>query len=160
MKKLILAIVLVALLAAAVFGGQALASSKSADVIVSEQPSEEILSWWGSSYRGYPVHMKTLSGSVMASGSETLVEETYSGVRHVSLTIAVGPIDDPDDEVYISTDTPGWTYIPLGGEKGNTGVFTYEFDVDNWRLEAWNTPTTIELEVHYWATITYPSNQW
>jgi hypothetical protein len=147
---------MVALIAAAVFGGQAIASNKPADVTV----SEETASILGSSYWGYPLRVKTLSGSVMVSGFETLVEETYSGVRHVSLMIIIGTIDDPDDEVYISTDVPGWPYVPLGGEKGNTGVYTYEFDVDNWRLEAWNTPTTIELEVHYRATITYPSNQW
>jgi hypothetical protein len=159
MKKLILSVVLVALLAAATFGGQAIASSKPADVSVSEEASREILFDWGSSYRGYPVRMKTLSGSVMASGSETLVEETYSGVRHVSLTIIVGTLDDPSDKVHISTDVPGWPYAPLA-LMNQHGVYTYEFDVDNWRLEALNIPTTIEIDVYWWATITYPSNQW
>ena len=94
----------------------------------------------------------------MAAFSETLVEETYSGVRHVSLTIAIGVIDDPSDEVLISTDTPTWNYIPLASIY-QTGVHTYEFDVDNWRLDARNFGS-IELEVYWWATITYPSNQW
>ena len=62
MKKLVLTVALVVLLAAAVFAGQALASSKPADVTVSEEASE-ILFDWGSSYRGYPVRMKTLSGT-------------------------------------------------------------------------------------------------
>ena len=154
MKKLVLTVALVALLVAAVIGGQALASSKPADVTVSEETSAIL----GSSYWGYPVRMKTLSGIVEASGIETLLEETYPGIRHVSLTIAWGVKDDPSDRVLIYTDAHDWTYIPLELIQ-QPGVYTYEFDVDNWELYAENFGSET-IEIYYWATITYPSNQW
>ena len=170
MKKLVLTVALVALLVAAVFGGQALASSKPTDVTVSEPASEEILFDWGSSYRGYPLRMKTLSGNAVIDGEAgvTILDETYSGVRHVSLTVFIWGLDSGSPD-------PDWvkptTYIPSVGydliiesRQTVTEIQTlynniYEFDTDNWKLQA-SDYSGLPLEVYYQATITYPSNQW
>jgi hypothetical protein len=159
MKKLAFAIVLVALLAAAVVGGQALASSKPADVTVSEEMSEEILFDWGSSYRGYPLRMKTLSDNITLLGDAVRIEENYSGVRHVSLTLYVEGVDGGEDwgglQVYFADD-----YAPnLDSFKGKVGLFTYEFDAKRWSIDAGDTANE-PIKIKYYATITYPSNQW
>ena len=156
MKKLVLTVTLVALLAAAVFGGQAIASNKPADVTVSEETS----AIWGSSYWGYPVRMKTLSGSAEIDKSvETVVAETYPGVRHVSLTIfAKGQTNN--DEIFLYINLPsGETYIMEAMRVVDYGFETYEFNTDYWNLEAWDSNED-PIEISYWATITYPSNQW
>ena len=159
MKKLVLSIALVALLVAAVFGGQAIASSKSNDVSVSEEMSEEILFDWGSSYRGYPLRMKTLSGSdlIYQELFEIILDESYSGVRHVSLTLSVNGLLDSKDNVTIDLETGnGPDNI---GHIADDGLYTYEFDTDNWKLEA-SAYGVSPIDVRYWATMTYPSNQW
>jgi hypothetical protein len=166
MKKLVLAVTLVALLAAAVLGGQAIASNKPADVTVSEETS----AIWGSSYWGSPLRMKTLSGNAVIDGEAgvTILDETYSGVRHVSLTVFIWGLDSGSPD-------PDWvkptTYIPSVGydliiesRQTVTEIQTlynniYEFDTDNWKLQA-SDYSGLPLEVYYQATITYPSNQW
>jgi hypothetical protein len=166
MKRLVLTVALVALLVAAVFGGQALASSKSNDISISEETSS-ILS---SSYWGYPLRMKTLSGTAVIDGEAgvTILDETYSGVRHVSLTVFIWGLNS-------GSPAPDWvkptTYIPSVGydliiesRQTVTEIQTlynniYEFDTDNWKLQA-SDYSGLPLEVYYQATITYPSNQW
>jgi hypothetical protein len=159
MKKLAFAIVLVALLAAAVVGGQALASSKPADVTVSEEMSEEILFDWGSSYRGYPLRMKTLSDNITLSFDGVTIEENYSGVRHVSLTLYVEGVDGSEDwgglQVYFADD-----FAPnLDTFGGQAVIRTYEFDAKRWKIDA-NDTGNEPIKIKYHATITYPSNQW
>lgn len=84
MKKLVLAVTLVVLLAAAVVGGQALASNKPADVTISEETSSIL----GSAYWGYPLRIKSLSGTAeISADDQILLDETYPGTRHVSLTV-------------------------------------------------------------------------
>ena len=158
MKKLVLAVTMVVLLAAAVFGGQAIASSKPADISISEQTSEEILFDWGSSYRGYPLRMNTLSGTEVLSNLPftVILDESYSGVRHVSLTIAASGFES-NDFVRIDLETGSGPVII--GRIDDTGLYTYEFDTDNWKLGA-DDEGGFPLYVRYWATITYPSNQW
>jgi hypothetical protein len=161
MKKVILTVALVALLVAAVFGGQAIASSKANDVSISEETSSIL----GSSYWGYPLRMKTLSGTAVLDGElgVTILDETYSGVRHVSLSVfsrgsdtGIPPLVDG---VVVTT------YIPiLPGDYAleptqTNGYKTYEFDADNWKLQA-SDHGGATFYVYYWATITYPSNQW
>jgi hypothetical protein len=159
MKKLVLVFTMVVLLAAAVFGGQAIASNKPADVTVSEEASQEILFDWGSSYRGYPVRMKTVSGNltikVLASGS---IEENYPGVRHVSLTVLALGLDHFEDRVYLQvafTDN----FAPNLDIFSQNGFRTYEFDTDRWEISATNWGGA-DMDIWYNATITYPSNQW
>jgi len=158
MKKLVLTVTLVVLLAAAVFGGQAIASSKSNGVTVSEEVSE-ILFDWGSSYRGYPLRMKTLSGTDEISGQSSvrILDESYSGVRHVSLTLSAQGLSS-NDKILISIEIDLVGPVLIGHITAN-GLYTYEFDTDNWWLEAGDYDE-LPLSVHYWATITYPSNQW
>ena len=165
MKKLILAVTFVALIAAAVFGGQAIASNKPAEVTVSEETSEALFDW-GGSYWGSPLRIKTLSGTAEIDGESNVVllDETYSGVRHVSLTVFNWGSDNGTppffiDGVKISTN------IPITGgsavmESHQTDFYkTFEFNADNWKLIADDYGGT-PLYVYYWATVTYPSNQW
>jgi hypothetical protein len=154
MKKLVLTIALVALLVAAVFGGQALASSKSNDISISEETSSIL----GSSYWGYPVRMKTLSGDVTISSGTGGIEENYPGVRHVSLTLSVVGIDTQEEvavlEVFFDDTT-----LPLASFTNNNNGGTYEFDAERWWISAYNVGGN-PIEIRYHATITYPSNQW
>jgi hypothetical protein len=159
MKKLVLAFTMVVLLAAAVFGGQAIASSKSTDISVSEQTSEEILSGWGSSYWGYPVRMKTLSDNVTIEQEIGGIIESYPGVRHVSLTLHISGLDDTNDiatlQVYF-----GDNFAPDLDSYSNEVIYrTYEFDAERWTIQVQDDGGE-PIEIKYHATITYPSNQW
>jgi hypothetical protein len=158
MRKLVLSIVLVVLLAAAVFGGQALASNKPTDVSVSEETSSIL----GSSYWGYPLRMKTISGrfEIDDTQSSETVHQTYPDTRNVHLTVVL-------DSAGLSDD--GWfeLHISVGGILGpmselyirDIGYYTYEFDTTEWYLEV--KPASDDWTiVYYEATITYPSNQW
>jgi hypothetical protein len=159
MKKLVLSFTLVALIAGAVLGGQAIASNKPADVTVSQEMSEEILFDWGSSYRGYPVRMKTLSGNLTVLSEGGRIEENYSGVRHVSLTLFILGIDHINDygglQVYF-----GDSFGPdLDGYSNEVVYRTYEFDAERWAIYVYNEGGD-PVDIRYHATITYPSNQW
>ena len=156
MKRLVLTVALVALLVAAVFGGQALASSKSNDISISEETSSIL----GSSYWGYPLRMKTLSGTAeIVDTSKAILDETYSGVRHVSLSLFSWGLDNPAEAVLVGTYVPELGALTWVGSMVTDGFAAYEFDTDRWELQAWDSGNNT-LNVHYWATITYPSNQW
>jgi hypothetical protein len=160
MKKLVLAVTLVVLLAAAVVGGQALASSKPANVIV----SEETASILGSSYWGYPLRIKSLSGTAeISADDQILLDETYPGTRHVSLTVFNWGVDSGippfADGVEVSMNIPFLGYSAVMESHQTDFYKTFEFDTDNWKLRARDYGNQT-LKVYYWATITYPSNQW
>jgi len=164
MKKLVLSVVLVALLAAAAFGGQAIASNKPADVTVSEETSE-ILFDWGGSYYGSPLRMKSFEGCFDASDSPNayvgkILEESYPEVRHVSVTISATGFDTAGN------DHAGIALIDCGGFVNSidwdTGwdlnivhLETFEFNADNWYIYL---DTTIASTAHYSyaVTVTYP----
>jgi len=157
MKKLVLVFTMVVLLAAAVFGGQAIASNKPADVTVSEETS----AIWGSSYWGSPLRIKTLSGTatIIDEIEAVILEETYSGARHVSISLYVSGLDDLGDELMVAP------YVSIIGAQvpviwtTTDGYEQYDFNADEWRLtitDNGNNP----VRVQYWVTITYPSNQW
>ena len=161
MKKLVLAFTMVVLLAAAVFGGQAIASSKSNDVSVSEE-SSEILFGWGGSYYGSPLRMQTISGRVSIDDIEAIetVSQTYPGTRNVHLTVVLNDTGNSADgwfELQISVGglmTPeGYIYI------NDLGPHMYEFDTTEWNLKV-HPASDGWTSVLYEATITYPSNQW
>jgi hypothetical protein len=141
-------------LVAAVFGGQALASSKPADVTVSEETSSIL----GSSYWGYPLRMKTLSGNVTIEQENGGIRENYSGVRHVSLTLYIAGLDNNDIgslQVYF-----GDHFAPDLDSYSNEVVYrTYEFDAERWMIQVQDVGGD-PIEIMYHATITYPSNQW
>jgi hypothetical protein len=166
MKKLVLTVVLVALLAAAVVGGQALASSKPADVTVSEETSAIL----GSSYWGYPLRMKTFEGCFLATdypdGYEGyILEESYPGVRHVSVTIGARNFNlGVNDWAFILSETCSEVNLYTVDQSTdwvNPGqnFDTFEFNTDNWIIQL-NTDIGSHAVYEYAVTITYPSNQW
>jgi len=157
MKKLVLTVALVVLLAAAVFAGQALASSKPADVTV----SEETLSNGGGSLLGYPLLMETLSGNVTLEQEIGGINENYPGVRHVSLTLHIAGLDDASDiatlQVYFG-DTFAPDLADLADlDNDSNKVQTYEFDAERWTIQAQDDDGD-PIVIRYHATITYPSN--
>ncbi len=102
--------------------------------------------------------MKTLSGDALITDEikAVILDETYSGVRHVSLTLSANGLESSDYiEIYLEV---GFGPDSIGHITDN-GFYTYEFDTDNWKLEL-NDYGAFPLIVYYWATITYPSNQW
>jgi len=155
MKKVILTVALVALLVAAVFGGQAMASSKSNDISISEETSSIL----GSSYWGYPLRMKTLSDNITLSFDGVIIEENYSGVRHVSLTLYIGGVDASEDWGYLQVYFPDDFAPNLDTFGGQAVIRTYEFDAKRWKIDAKDTGNE-PIKIKYHATITYPSNQW
>jgi hypothetical protein len=137
-KKLILAVVLVALLAAAVFGGQALASSKPADVSVSEETSE-ILFDWGGSYWGSPLRIQSFEGCFLATDypdgySGIILEERYPEVRHVSVTIIASDFDIFGDDSAI--------------------IYLYDCVGTNWWIDGDSNWPNVNYK--YAVTVTYP----
>jgi len=167
MKKLVLAVVLVALLAAAAFGGQAIASNKPADVTVSEEASE-ILFDWGGSYWGSPVRIQSFEGYFDASDSPNayvgnILEESYPEIRHVSVTIGASSFDDGgnNDYAYVLVpigESPSSTHIVNNSEKWANPSYNYEtieFNADNWSIYM-NIPEGSIAYYEYAVTVTYP----
>jgi len=165
MKKLVLTVTLVVLLAAAVFGGQAIASNKPADVTVSEETS----AIWGSSYWGSPLRMKTFDGCFDAQDypdgySGYLLKESYPGIRHVSVTISAYNFNDgPNDSATVSYQNCAGTGFGIDTDIEwvlPTQTFeTFEFNVQNWTIHL-QTPKDSTAKYSYAVTVTYPSNQW
>ena len=167
MKKLILAVTLVVLLAAAVFGGQAIASNKPADVSVSEEASQEILFDWGGSYWGSPVRMQSFQGYFDASDSPNaysgyILEESYPEVRHVSVTIGASSFDSGgDDRAYIAV--PKWESSTVSIIVNNSEEWanqhnyfgTIEFNADSWFISL-DTYEGSSAKYEYAVTVTYP----
>ena len=158
MKKLVLTVTLVALLAAAVFGGQAIASNKPADVTVSEEESQEILFDWGGSYWGSPLRMQTISDRIVIDDTQSPVEvwQTYPETRNVHLTVVLntnGVTNDGWFDIWVSVGGFYNAYGILGVDV--KGFYTYEFDTNDWFLVV-NPASTGSTIVLYEATITYP----
>jgi len=164
MKKLVLTVTLVALLAAAVFGGQAIASSKSNDVTVSEETSE-VLFDWGGSYWGSPVRTQTFEGCFFATDypdgyTGNFLRESYPEIRHVSVTIVAYNFDNAGNDIatlYMMDCANTYYGIDLDINWASPGhnMETFEFNTDNWTI--WLN-TTIGSTAHYSyaVTVTYP----
>jgi len=148
MKKLVLSVVLVALLAAAAFGGQAIASNKPADVTVSEETS----AIWGSYYWGSPVRIQTDEGIITVSGDDTTTNIDYPQVRHVSLTLWARGVVAPDFvEIHMVMPNDDLVRIDI---IDTWGLHIYEFDSDNILIsirDAGGAP----VDVTYYVTTTY-----
>jgi hypothetical protein len=133
MKRLIIVTAVIALLAVAVFGGQALAA----------RTVER------------PIAMETLSGYADVSGNTTAVVggTYYPDVRHVSLTLKTLGIDTDGDHANI------WMFYGATVDTLSTittnAVTVYEFDTDNWQLAIKDVGGD-PLEVWYHITMTYP----
>jgi hypothetical protein len=164
MKKLVLTVALVTLLAVAVFGGQALASSKPVDVTVSEDTSEIIFDW-GGSYWGSPAYMKSFEGCFNAQDypdgfSDYILQESYPEIRHVSLTISARMFDT------VGEDNVGIDLYDCSGERFtiDNDFFwpdpsyrfeTFEFNTDHWHIYL-DTAKDSTAQFHYAVTVTYP----
>jgi hypothetical protein len=162
MKKLVLAVTLVVLIAAAAFGGQAIASSKATDISVSEETSE-ILFDWGGSYWGSPLRMQSFEGCFQATDypdgySGFILEESYPEIRHVSVTIIASSFDQADaaevtmmdciNSFYVIDLDINWTFPSYNME-------TFEFNTDNWYIHLITTKDS-KAKYSYTVTVTYP----
>jgi hypothetical protein len=149
MKKLVLAVTLVALVAAAVFGGQAIASNKPAEVTVSEETS----AIWGGSYWGSPVRIQTDENWITVSDDDVTTNIDYRQIRHVSLTLMVTGIE-ASDTVSIYLEMPSGQLGDIGYITAD-GLYTYEFDSDNFSIHT-HDAGGILINVSYYITTTYP----
>lgn len=98
---------------------------------------------------------------IILSGGRTLedleswypVDEEYPEVRHVSLTVACGPLEwgDKVQLCYSVGETYMCEYLTPAGDRA-----TYEFNTDKWELWAQEYPggSTL-LHLSYAATVTY-----
>jgi hypothetical protein len=166
MKKLIIASTMVVLLAAAVFGGQAIASNKPADSAVSEETS----SIFGSSYWGSPLRVKTFEGCFKAGDypdgyKGSILDETYPGIRHVSVTIVANGFDYAGNDVagILLNSCDGSSVASINSDSqwdwNEAHIETFEFNANRWYI--WlNTTKDSTAGYSYAVTVTYPSNQW
>jgi hypothetical protein len=153
MKKLVLTVTVLALIAGAAFGGQAIASSKPADVTVSEETSE-ILFDWGGPYSGSPVRIQTDEGMITVFDEITDTRIEYPQVRHVSLTLLIEDIGATDVvEIYLYR--PDGQDIARVDAIQSSGAHTYEFESDNIRIHA-SEDGDFPLTISYYITTTYP----
>jgi len=164
MKTLVLTVTLVALLAAAVFGGQAIASNKPADNSVSEETSE-ILFDWGGSYWGSPVRMQSFEGCFSALDypagySGFILEESYPEVRHVSVTIIANGFDYAGDDtaiiyLYDCVGTNWWIDGDSLWPNSLSNFETFEFNTDHWIIDLYTTQDSI-ANYKDAVTVTFP----
>ncbi len=160
MKKLVLAVVLVALLAAAVFGGQAIASNKPADSKIDEQTDSYIWPW------GSPVRTQSFEGcfdhiDYVDGYSGNILEKSYPEVRHVSVTISARDFNvwsSADDRALIVSESCcGISDILDDDDKWGTfnHYETFEFNTDHWYIYL---ETTVDSQAiySYAVTVTYP----
>lgn len=138
MKKVAIVVIVVAVIAAGVLGGIAMAGG-------------------GPGRDAGKIYMETFWGSGQISeGMSVILDEDYPEVAHVSVTMSVGGIDEVGDVVYI------WVWFPpflLGDDLAKVTVngttAAYEFDASHWSIGAYDYGGD-RVEVHYNATRTYP----
>jgi hypothetical protein len=136
MKRTILVIAVIALVAVAVFGGQALAAKPS----------------------GSSVAMETIMGKVYASdiGDPVEVRETYPETRNVHLTFVLADTGDSRDGWAIVRTRIGLSLFDMSFlTMDEEGFYTCEFDTNEWYLEV-SPPSSGQTHLRYEATITYP----
>ena len=130
MKRLIIVTVVIALVAVAVFGGQALAGKPT----------------------GSSVAIETDEFSITVLDDITSTSVNYPQVRHVSLTVFARGI--------VSSETVAiWLWMPDNSNPvidtiTANGFHTYEFDSDNFHMrieDGGGTPITVS----YYVTTTY-----
>jgi hypothetical protein len=146
MKRLIIITAVIALVAVAVFGGQALAAKPTGSSVV----------------------METLEGCFSAleypdGYNGVFLQEEYPEIRHVSLTIAAIAFDAGvgDDQVMVVTrsNCSDQFFIidasELTWDSRFTHFETHEFNTDNW--EIWLTiPADSYAYYAYTVTVSYP----
>jgi len=99
--------------------------------------------------------IETLSGNDDASNEmKYIIEETYTEIRHVSLTLCARGIDKNNDFVDISMLLSDSTPYSLAQVNDN-GCKTYEFNTNNWSLAISDSGKS-PVMVDYYATVTYP----
>jgi hypothetical protein len=103
--------------------------------------------------------MDTLSGEATQAGNGYIVQQNYSGVRHVSLTFYCWGIDCFNDEVYVFVGRMfgiNYRIAEVNPTNYNSNyVVNVQFDADSWEIWA-NNGGPLEIYVAYKATVTYP----
>jgi len=149
MKRSIVAIVVIALVAVAVFGSQALADPPQS---LPTPPFDGM------------AKVESYSGVVTISPDSCLaaLEETYPEARHVVLTVSLWNNYDvwgvPPDLVYVfdhSVDGPNGGKAVLWDL--DMGYHTVEFVTEEWSIEVQYAATHIhDLDLYYKYVVTYP----
>lgn len=131
MKRLIIVTAVIALVAVAVFGGQALAAKPT----------------------GSSVAIETHKFTSTYSKDVDAISINYPQVRHVSLTLCITGIDAGGDFVDLRNQTPhgSWHYFP---DISSPHYQTYEFDTDNLLLDICDNGFN-PITVSYYITTTY-----
>jgi hypothetical protein len=135
MKRAVIIVVLIAILVGGAFAGVALAAGKPV---------------------GSGVLMEVHRMQSMVDGDQTILEQQYPQVRHVSVTLVAALGLDSSESVSV------WVGIPYGyallKELSTNGATSVEFDAPAWKIEVVedeNDANSIEL-ARYW-TVTYPA---
>ena len=141
MKKVAIAIALLALVVGATYGGVASAGKPA----------------------GTPVVIEAIQGGDYAlNGSKFIVGESYPypEIKHVSLTLVVHPLDGPGDIVRVSASAVPAQSVDIYEVEGPTTertLVTLDFNACTWLVQAWEAgPTHTWALAQYAATITSP----
>lgn len=140
MKKVAIAIALLALVIGATYGGVALAAKSP----------------------GTPVVMEAISGGDYALGGHTLIvgqDYPNNEIRHISLTLTIQPLQSAGDIVSVNAAVVPAQYglvYELEGPTTDTTFVTLDFNAFSWRVDAWETGGPLWALAQYGATITYP----
>jgi hypothetical protein len=138
MKKTLFILALVALVIGSVYGG----------TVIAAPPART----------SGPVIMNTLSGSGTVSDTTGyIVQRTYTGVRHVSLTVCCLGIETGDDvDVAVSMFGANHVITSLDSTTYTWGwVINVQFDAESWAIFATDAPGGTNVQVEYKATVTH-----
>jgi len=141
MKRLIIVTAVLALLAAAVFGGQALAAKPTCSSLAIE------------TFRGHFYASDYLDGF-----DRRFLEVPYPEVRHVSLTVTGAYFGENDDLIVLMMDDVGLSNIIDAKTRWDNPSYhfeTYEFDTHFWYIDI-DTPAFSNAIYSYSVTVTFP----
>ena len=130
MKRLIIFAAVIALVAVAVFGGQALAAKPSGSLVAIE--TEEF--------------------AIEVAENYEVVSVSYPQVRHISLTVCARGVASPDMvEIWHVMPDGHWNDIATFDTSMDE---TYEFDSDNFAIDIIDVGGST-IQVSYYVTTTY-----
>ena len=168
MKRKILVIAVIALVAVAVFGSQALADKP--ETLPTNPDISDLLQSMNQTITEIKAEVATIEAELAnvprvetLSGTFTVEDQddmhvNYPGVRHVSLSLHAVEAFDPGDYATLYMYFDPWRVAIADLEPNITN--TYEFDAERWQINAGNANGVLPIEIRYKATITFPSDQW
>lgn len=145
MKRTIIVIAVIALVAVAVFGGQALAAKPTGSSVVMET-----LDGYFFAYDDYPDGF-----------AGRFVDESYPEPRHVIVTIRADSFDMKGNDIAvlrINVGGAGWINLDSSDrdwEDPQRQFKTLEFVADSWEISLVTTPSS-NARYAYGAVVTYP----